>query len=515
MSPKVMNCDIFLDILRPKPRNYGCSSRAKKTMTASHSITEESLWSRPSGVREVLSIALPMVASTLSWTLMNFTDGAILYRGVSDAAMSASFSAGVTWFLALSFFWGTCSYTSTFVSQYFGDKQPERIGPAVWQGVWLAMLFSPLAMAAIPLAPHLFSMHPPEIADLETRYFQVLCWGAPGLLAAQALEGFFSGRGRTRVVMCVDAGAVTINIALDCLLVLGWFGIPSYGLEGAAWATVFSQWCRFAIYLALILQPHHRKLHNTVRAALDWSLFRRLLRFGGPNGVQMLLDIGGFTFFVIMVGRLDPVDSTATSLVFRLSHLAFMPAWGFGIATTVLVGQRLGEDRPDLAVRAARTTLSLALGYMGFISLLFVAAPNMFLAVFASDSGSNEPAVLALAVQLLRFVAAYNMFDATLIIMSSVLRGAGDMQFIMRLSLVSAISLIAATLFGIEYADFDIYGCWWLITVWIWLLAVVYVVRYRQGKWQSMRVIEQTHRGAHPAGEDTAATELAPAMAAE
>ena len=40
-----------------------------------------------------------------------------------------------------------------------------------------------------------------------------------------------------------------------------------------------------------------------------------------------------------------------------------------------------------------------------------------------------------------------------------------------------------------------VYGCWTIVTVWIWLLAAAYVLRYRQGRWQSMCVIDQQHHG--------------------
>jgi MATE family multidrug resistance protein len=489
-------------------------------MPASPPIAKESLWSRPSGIREVLRIALPMVASTLSWTLMSFIDSSILYH-VSDAAMAAAFSASIAWFTTLSFFWGICSYTSTFVSQYYGDQQPKKIGPAVWQGIWLAVLFAPVALAAMPLAPRIFALagHEPEMARLEAQFFQILCWAAPAMLAAQSLEGFFSGRGRTWVVMCVDAIAVVINLALALVWVLGWGGGKSWGIQGAAFATVVAQWSRAAMYLAIMLRPTNQRQFNTLRgAAIDWSLFSRLLRFGGPSGVQMVLDVGGFSFFVQMIGRLNLVDFAATSLVFRVSHVAFMPVWGLGIATTVLVGQRLGEDRSDLASRAVRTTYMLALGYMGSISTLFVVAPDLLLQFFKPDAAgvaTHQQAVHDLAVQLMWFVAAYNMFDATLIIFSSVLRGAGDTKFIMRISVISAITLIGSTWLAVDVAGANIYGCWTIITVWIWLLTAVYIWRYRQGKWRSMRVIDQTHHGATRPAESFAGGDLAPGVAVE
>ena len=177
------------------------------------------------------------------------------------------------------------------------------------------------------------------------------------------------------------------------------------------------------------------------------ELIRRLVRFGGPSGVQMLLEISGFTMFVLLVGRIGPVEREATSLVFRVSQLAFMPVWGFGIATVVLVGQRLGENRPDLARRAAGTTYAVAASYMGAISLLFVTRPDVFLDRFGNDGrevAAESEAVRQMAGYLMRYVAAYNMLDATLIIFSSVLPGAGDTQFIMRLSMASAASSLAA-----------------------------------------------------------------------
>jgi MATE family multidrug resistance protein len=498
-------------------------------MTAAQDTTDESLWSRPSGIREVLSIALPMVASTLSWTLMNFIDAMVLFHYVSPAAMSAQFVAAVAWFGALSFFWGVCSYASTFVSQYNGDGQPEKIGPAVWQGVWVAGLFAPVAILSIPLVPLVFAaVHDPETARLESTFFQILCWGAPGLLAAQSLEAFFSGRQETWVVMCVDAAAVLVNLVIACILVIGLFGIESWGIHGAAWATVTAQWSRALFFGAIMLLPNNRRAYQTLSARLDVPMLRRLVRFGGPSGVQMMLEISGFTVFILLVGRLGAVEREATSLVFRVSQLAFMPVWGFGIATVVLVGQRLGEDRPDLAGRAARTTYGVAASYMGLISALFVAAPGVFLRWFVNEEfgiAAQSEAVRQLAVHLMLYVAAYNMFDATLIIFSSVLRGAGDTDFIMRLSIASAAALIGATWLAIERLGARIDGCWVIITVWIWLLAVIYLVRYRQGKWQTMRVIDQTHHGVHRAASEEptlapprgelAGGELTPATAVE
>jgi MATE family multidrug resistance protein len=431
---------------------------------------------------------------------MQFIDSAILMYKISGSAMAAAYSASIIWFALMSFLYGLCSYSSTFVAQYFGDGQPKKIGPVVWQGVWLAAGFILIVPAAQALAPYLFASfgREPALVQMETLFFQTLCYGAPGMLAAQSLEAFYSGRGKTWVVMLVDALAVLVNLVLACALVLGWGGIPSWGVEGAAWSTALAQWWRAGVYAFLALRRANREQFNTADMSLNLPLMRRVIRYGGPSGVQMMLDIGGFAVFMLLVGRLGLLATEATSLAFRVSQVAFMPVWGFGMATAVLVGQKLGEDRPDLAQRAVRTALALCLAYMGTISLLFVTAPGIFLHAFflhGAEAATPVAGVRELTVQLMRFVAAYNLFDAVAIIFVSVLRGAGDTRFVMTMSMVMATLLASGSALGVLYLGLDVYGAWWFIAIWVCALAAAYYLRYRTGRWKAMRVIDQTHHG--------------------
>ena len=456
--------------------------------------TDESWWRRPAGGREVVILAIPLVISSLSWTVMTFVDRMFL-KWSSGAAMAAAFSASSLWFAVLCLPLGICMYCATFVSQYFGNDQPKRIGPSIWQGVWLALLASPLMLLAIPLAPKMFAAagHEPAVLALEIVYFQMLCWGAPAMLIAQALSTFYAGRGETRVVMFVDGGVAIVNLVLDYLLIFGHLGLPAMGILGAGLATTISLWMKAAIYLALVLQRKYRVEYGMATIGIDHNLFRRLLYYGTPSGVQLVLDVVGFTVFILLVGRLGAVEAEATSMAFSVSTLAFMPIWGLAQAAAILVGQRLGENRDDFAARSTWTTLSIGLGYMAAISLLFVFVPDVMLFGFFAGSEANEhdASVRGLAQTLLRFVAAYNLLDAALMIFVSAIKGAGDTQFVLRVSLVMAITLIGLSWLCVERWNSGIYECWALITGWVWVLGVVYVARFLQGKWRTMRVIEQ------------------------
>src|SRR2546423_1516711 len=77
--------------------------------------------------------------------------------------------------------------------------------------------------------------------------------------------------------------------------------------------------------LALMLRPRYRGSHATISGwRFDPELFRRLLRYGFPNGLFAALDALAFTVFVLLVGRLGDVELSATSITFTLNLIGIL-----------------------------------------------------------------------------------------------------------------------------------------------------------------------------------------------
>jgi MATE family multidrug resistance protein len=462
-------------------------------ITASDSREQTGWWFRPCGGRDVLRMAVPLIVSTGAWSVMNFIDRMFLLH-YSEVSMAAVLPAGMVHFAMVCLPLGVASYVNTFVAQYQGAGRPRRIGPAVWQGVRLGMYCIPLFLALIPLSPWIFRLagHETELASLEALFFQTALFGAGAEVIAASLAAFFIGRGVTWVVMLVDSSAWALNIVLDYAWIFGHFGLPALGIEGAAWATVCSLWCRVAVYTLLLLLPRYRRRYRTWSGRrFNAALFRRLLRYGGPSGFQLLVEVAGFTLFLLVVGTLGKVAMAATTLAFNFNTLAFVPMLGLGMALSTLVGQQLGNNNPNLASRATRTSLSMALGYMGTMALVYVLFPNVLLMGHAANT---PPAVFAelrdTTVILLRFVAAYCLFDAMCVVFTGTLKGAGDTRFIMIVSLLLTPMPVAAAWVGIHFFHFGLIWCWTVITLWICVSGVIYLLRFLQGRWRHMRVIE-------------------------
>ena len=336
-------------------------------------------WGSVGGYRDFLALALPLILSTASWSIQHFVDRVFL-AWHSTQSMAAALPAGITNFVFVSFFLGLAGYVNVFVAQYVGARRPGRVGASIWQGTYLSGGAGIAALGLLPLARPLFDLigHDLAIRAEEVAYFRILCFGTGPIVLATVLSCFYSGQGKTWVVLIVNASATGINIGLDYALIFGHWGFPAMGIRGAAWATNLAAAFSALLFGLLILQRQNREEFGTLSQwRFDGELFRRMLRFGVPSGVNFMLDVMAFSFFILIVGRLGTVELAATNMAFNVNSLAFMPLIGCGIAVSTLVGQHLGENLPDKAEYCTWSGMHLALGYMGTMALLYLSVPKL------------------------------------------------------------------------------------------------------------------------------------------
>jgi MATE family multidrug resistance protein len=447
----------------------------------------------PGGSRELLLLALPLVVSQSFMTVQVFLD-TILLAWHDPREMAASFPAVMWYWLPFGLLQVTAGYVSTFVAQYTGAGRPERVGPAVWQGIYFAVAAGVLFLLLIPAAPFLIAVggHTAELQGLETIYLRCLCCAALPMLVMSAINGFFSGRGQTWTVLGIEAAGTAVNVALALVLIFGRAGFPELGIAGAGWATVAGSWVSAITAIVLFLRPKHQREYRTLRGwRLEPELFGRLMKYGGPAGAQVFLDVLVFHVFVQLVGRLGEAATGATTLTVRLNMVAFLPMLGLGQAVSILVGQRLGADRPDLAERSAYTGLRWVFGYMCLVAAVYLLFPKLLVSLFESDRDPESfAAVAAIVPSLLACVAAYSLADAVNVTFSFALRGAGDTRFVSLLTFALAWPIMVVPTYLVVRSGGSVYWAWAFATAYIMAMAFCFTLRFRSGKWKTMRVIE-------------------------
>ncbi|PLX45711.1 MAG: MATE family efflux transporter [Deltaproteobacteria bacterium] len=454
-----------------------------------------SRWYGPGGYRDVLRVGLPLIFSMISHTVMQFTDRVFLGNYSMDT-IAASLPAGVAYFLFFSFFMGVAEYVSVFVAQYTGAKLDDRVGAALWQGIYFSLVASLLISCLYFFSESIFAFagHPAKIQELEVTYFNYLLAGSSFAILSVVLSSFYSGRGMTWPVAAVNTIGAAINIPLDYALINGKWGLPEMGIAGAGLATAIGT-ASIVLLFALILFTEKNDRRFCVKSAwrFEGALFRKFLSYGLPGGVHFFLDIFGFTLFIFIVGRIGRIELATTNIVFSIELLAFLPLMGLSMAASVLAGQAIGAENPKLAKRSVMSAAQISLLCMAFASLAFIFIPEPMISLFRTNGLPSEEfnKVVSMGSDLLKLVAIYSIINAPVLALTGGLKGAGDIRFVMTMiTLCSLTFLVLPTYVMVEYLESGILGPWINVIVYVSVLLVISSLRFSSDKWTVHRIVD-------------------------
>lgn len=428
-------------------------------------------------------------------TLMHFVDRVFLSWS-SPEEIAASLPAGILVFTALSFFLGISEYTNTFVAQYYGAERRSFIAKATWQGIFFSLFGGLSCLLLLPFGLWIFDLsgHAPDVVALEKLYFSYLFAGGTFFLLKESLSSFYSGRGKTKVILFVNIAANLINAVLDYGLIFGVWGFPEWGIKGAAIATVISTVFACIVLAFLFLSPRNNRRYDTRRAMrLDWDIMKRLLRFGAPSGAQFFLEISSFGMFIFLIGRMGKVELTASNIALSINHLAWFPMIGAGVATATMVGQYIGRKDYPTAEKSAYSALKAVVVYMIFFAFLYCTIPSYLFGIFHGGEGSGDvtfPEVMALGVPIMILMALFQLSDALIITFSGTLRGAGDTKFAMWAEACFAwLFFVPGTWVTLNVLNLGVIAAWIWAAIYITMLGIVFFIRFRTGIWKNIRLI--------------------------
>jgi MATE family multidrug resistance protein len=447
---------------------------------------------RSGGLREMLAISAPMVVSCACDTVMTFTDRLFLAR-LGPHLMSAAMAGGLTCFMLTTFFVGLMGYTTALVAQYLGAGRKVMCAVATVQALILCLVAYPIIFACRPLA-HLLFDHSgigPEQLVPQKVYFDILLGGAWIGLVRTCLSGFFSGLGRTRVVMVSAMVSMVTNVAANYILIFGKMGFPALGIAGAAYGTIIGGVCGLAALAGAFFAPATRREFAVMRALrYDRAVMGRLLRFGYPAGVELFLNLLAFDALILAFHAEGVAAATATTIVFNWDMVSFVPLLGIHIGVTSLVGRYMGAQDPDTAHRAAMSGLRLAWGYASCTLLAFALGAEFLVGVFRphGDAGMFAEAQ-PMAVFMLRLAALYVLADATSLVFSGALRGAGDTLWAMIISVGLHWALVAAVVVMLRLLHLPVVHAWVALCLLVLVFSALFYLRYRSGKWRNIQVV--------------------------
>ena len=377
--------------------------------------------------RDILKLAWPVFVGQLAVMLNGVIDTIMAGRlsAVDLAAVGLGASIYVSVYIGLM---GILLALSPIVAQHFGAGRFDQIGLEVRQAVWLAMLLALPGCVALGWSGLWFALSdpPPEVAAVAAPYLWATAAGLPAALLFRVFHALSNAVARPKAVMVINLAGVALKVPLNTLFMYGW-GIdgttivPALGGAGCGVATAIILWLSVLLSIvALRIEPLYRELAVVGGGALgrpDAARLRGLLALGLPIGASYLVEVTSFTFMALFLARLGATVAASHQIAANLAALVYMLPLALATATSVLVAQSIGAGRPAEARGRAWAGLRIALGCALAIGIALFAWRQRLAGLYTGDAS-----LVSATVPLLGLVAAFQLFDATQVMCSFILR---------------------------------------------------------------------------------------------
>ncbi|NGX34094.1 MAG: Multidrug resistance protein MdtK [Candidatus Anoxychlamydiales bacterium] len=451
-------------------------------------------------IKELWSIALPLMISALASLLMIVVDRCFLAR-LSLDALNASVNAGTLAWAFLGGFGVLTVMSEVFVAQYNGANLHDQIGVPVWQMIWFSIfsisIFIPFAVWIGPL------IFKGTLYDsLQIQYFGYLMLLGPFYPLMTAFSGFFIGRGQTRLLIYIAIIANFLNLVLDGILIFGIKNfIPAYGIKGAAIATGIGTIFQALVLGIIFFKKKNREKFGTSKWKFNFSIFKKCFKVGLPPAIFFALEIIGWTLFFIMMTSLSEVHITISSICQSLVILLSFFFDGLNRAIAALAGNFIGSKKIDLIHTLLKSSLKLLVIFTVIVSVFLVFDPKIIVDFLVPGNLESKIAIWQETLSLpfysimkisLLCVFVYLFFHGIRLIFAGLLTAAGDTLFLLLAGSFSVwIFLLLPVYFIVVKFSLSVQVAWILAASYAIILSIIYWLRYKKGKWKDIILVPE------------------------
>lgn len=442
----------------------------------------------------LINLAVPIILANALQSMYQLIDTFWLGRLGANAVAAVSLSFPIL-FLILSLGGGLTLAGSVIVAQAKGAKNQQNVNYSSSQTVFVIFFLS-ILLSIITY----FSAHPlmklvgagPEILSDSVTYFKYSSFGFMFLFMFFVFQSLMRGIGNVWLPMYIVLGTVLLNLALDPLFIFGYGSFEGMGVGGAAIASVITQGISAIVGIIILLKGKMGVKIKFSQMKWDWSWTKKMVAIGLPSSLDQSARAGAMTMMVVLVTGFGSEVVAAYGIGVRVLSLIVIPALGFSIATTTLVGQNIGARQIKRAEKVGDLSAKIAFFGLTSVGILLYAFAEPITAFFVP----NDPQVIKDSALFIKIMAPSFGLLGLQQVLNGVFNGAG----FTRVSLLISIFGLWMVRFPVAFllsdkTALDEVGIWWAFSISNLLAATVGFIYYKTGHWKGMLMKSRHHLG--------------------
>lgn len=409
----------------------------------------------------LITMSLPMMISMVVQALYNIVDSVFVSR-VSEDALTAVSMAFPLQSLCIALGAGMGVGVNALLSKSLGAKDNDMVNKSALNGLFMTFVSYLVLLVIGIFAVKPFYMIQTDSADIiqyGTDYLSVICCFSFGMFFQFTFERLLQSTGRTFQTMITQTVGAVTNIILDPIFIFGYFGVPAFGVKGAAIATVIGQ--IIAAVLALIMNI---KVNTDIDFSLkgfkpDIKIIGMIYKVGLPSIIMQ--SIGSVMVFCLNK-ILIVFSSTAVAVFgvyFKLQSFVFMPVFGLNNGLIPIMAYNYGAKKKDRMIKTIKCGLLIAFSIMSVGMVVFELFPDAILALFeASDN------MLAMGKVALRTIAIHFPVAAICIVLGSAFQALGNAVYSMFVSIARQLVVLIPVAYALSKLG-NVNYVWWCFPI--------------------------------------------------
>jgi len=461
------------------------STEATDTFVAAPGVIDESHL-----LRSVIRLAWPVVVQQVSFSMVQLVDTALVGHLGEDALAGVRLAGQIFWFSQAGMV-AVAVGSTAIIARNVGAGQPQLASKTLRNAIAMAALWG-LAMGLVMwffggwglgmLGAEAGAQHQGTV------YLKAAAVGMPLWSLVYAGSASLQGAGDTRTPMIIGILVNIANIVIAYMLINGSGPAPRLDVLGSG-AGFTGAAIIGAVLVLGVLASGTRVVHwfPWEAAKFDPTEARRMLNIGVPAGVEQAQFNVAFMLYTRIIASLGTTALAAHGVTLAIQSLTFGVGFALSIATTALVGQSLGAQRPDLAERSTYLAMRYSLVFMCVLGVLMMIFGGDITGLFVGGDKADD--VVDIGRKLL-FIFAFAMPGlAVSLSLGGALRGAGDTRAVLAIMAGSTwiVRLVPAYLLAITLG-LGVPGAWVAAILDINIRALLMFLRFRQGRWKEIKI---------------------------
>ena len=420
-------------------------------------------------------LASPVMLGMLGHTFVSFVDN-IMVGQLGTAELAAVSLGNSFMFVAMSIGIGFSTAITPLIAEADSSNNFSKAKSTFKHGLFLCTIIGISMFLLLYFSKSIlhsnFLDQPKEVVALAIPYLDLVAFSLIPLIIFQAFKQFSDGLSMTKYPMYATIIANIVNIILNYIFIFGKFGLPAYGIIGAAYGTLISRFI-MVIYLWFLLANKERSkrfVTNIKILVLESTMLKKITSLGAPSAMQMFFEIVIFTAAIWLSGLLGKNPQAANQIALNLSSMTFMVAMGLGVAAMIRVGNQKGLLKfIELRRIAFSIFLFAVILAVAFAILFFIfrfQLPKIYVDLSDVSNLNDSIEVVNIAAKLLLIAAIFQISDSVQVVVLGALRGLQDVN------IPTLITFISYWIIGFPISYFlgkeNILGS---VGIWIGLLA--------------------------------------------